>query len=63
MLSVFGLIFHLFKEILTKKTNWVRLRWLRQRLAEAETAITHLCWWLVGVPVFAQNFGNLHDSR
>ena len=41
MLSVYGDIFYLFHEILTKKNNWLRLRWLRQWLAEAETEITH----------------------
>ena len=42
MLSVCRVIFHLFQEILTKKDNWLWLRWLRQRLAEAEIKITHL---------------------
>ena len=32
---------HLFQEILTKKNKWLRLRWLRQRLAEAETETSH----------------------
>ena len=41
MLSVYGVVFHLFQEILTKKTKWLRLRWLRQRLAEAETETSH----------------------
>ena len=47
MLSVYGVIFHLFQEMLTKK-NWLRLRWLRQRLAEAETEITHVARTLFG---------------
>ena len=40
MLSVYGAIFHLFKEILTKK-NQLAEAGLRQRLAEAETEIIH----------------------
>ena len=42
MLSVYGVIFHLFQEILTKKNKWLRLRWLRQKLAEAETETSHI---------------------
>ena len=38
MLSVYGVMFHLFQEILTKKNNWLRLRWLRQAEAEMETS-------------------------
>ena len=32
----------MFQENIDKKNNWLRLKWLRQRLAEAETEITHL---------------------
>ena len=42
MLSVYGVMFHLFQEILTKKNNCLRLRWLRQRQAEAETETSHV---------------------
>ena len=35
-------MFNLFQEILTKKNNWLRLRWLRQRQAEPETETAHI---------------------
>ena len=41
MISVYWVMFHLLQEILTKKNNWLRLRWLRQRQAEAETETSH----------------------
>ena len=41
MLSVFGVIFHYFKKY-CQKNNWLRLRWLRQKLVGAEMEITHV---------------------
>ena len=49
MLSVYGVIFHIFQDILTKN-NWLRLRWLRQRQAEAEVEITHFRFEGDGLP-------------
>ena len=60
MLPVYGVMFHLFQEIFTKKTNWLRLRWLRQRQAEAETETSHLVLYFTFVDEFT--LGDAHNK-
>ena len=45
------------------KNNWLRLRWLRQRLAEAETEITHLDWQFLLLWIWTNEATNVFAKR